>query len=290
VHAALGEHLGRPGTERVLHLGDQGQQRALVRRTVGESRGDDQLRSSVHRDLPAVALVEARRRLHDPALGIREVLLSRVGRHAKVPRERLAAAALATGLRPASLCAVRGGLARFESRLRRRDRRQPGLPRDLHPLHEHGFEGRQVPLPKLGEGAVRRDIARREQPIRDVLLERPRNPPRGEGLGGIRIQQHRDHHLRVEWPVTPTVPFIRRVERGQAQRRHRVRDEERRMALGAPVPRRRGRQRGLIGRARTKGRRHAPANTAAVRQTFLARRLLAQTNPSKRAGRNARRP
>ena len=152
-------------------------------------------------------------------------------------------------------------LARIGLHLRPIHRQRPELDDarfagDRHDLHEQRLERRQVLLPKLRDRSVRRKIARRQHAIRDILFQLPRDPTRRKRPGGIRVHQHRHHHLRIERLIAAPIPLVGRVERLQIQRGDRVGDEERQMAFGEPVARRRREQQRLIGRTRTKCRRH----------------------------------
>jgi hypothetical protein len=114
--------------------------------------------------------------------------------------------------------------------------------RDLDDLHEQRFERRQVLLPKVRDRAVRWKVARGQHPIRHILFQFPCDPSRGECPGGIRVQQHGHHHLRIERLIASAIPLVGRVECLQIQRGHRVGDKERQMAFREPVTGRRRKQ------------------------------------------------
>lgn len=79
--------VGALGSATDAYTVDEGQERPLISRAVGEARRHDHLGVVIDRYLAVVALVEAWGGLHDPTLGVREVILRVIGWHAEIARE-----------------------------------------------------------------------------------------------------------------------------------------------------------------------------------------------------------
>ena len=100
----IGQHVTRVLTQRGVGLIDQRQEFRIVRGAVGQARRDNHLGRFIDGELPVVALIEAGRGLHDPALGIGEVILGVIGRHPEIAREGFVPRPLrpSSGVRPFS--------------------------------------------------------------------------------------------------------------------------------------------------------------------------------------------
>lgn len=133
-------------------------------------------------------------------------------------------------------------------------------------LQEQPGQGRQVGLPKRGEGVVVRVLIRREDPVGDLLVGGPLDRP-GRGLPcAAAIEQE----LHQEGPVVgrlaaPVAGLVRRDDRGKIQRGlHDITEEQGQVPLREPVPEGRGQQEQLLGVVGLEGF-HARDSIARVR-------------------------
>ena len=114
---------------------------------------------------------------------------------------------------------------------------QPHLLGQLDHLHEQIGQLLQVQRP---------EVARAQHPKRQVLVQPALNLARAEHARGVTVDQHLDHHGRVERLVACAPTFVTRIERLEVQRIDRVANEVGQMPLGQPVLQRRRQQHLLL--------------------------------------------
>ncbi|MNR09366.1 hypothetical protein D3C85_1255630 [compost metagenome] len=112
---------------------------------------------------------------------------------------------------------------------------QAALARQAHHLHEQRRQLLQVQRPEVRERAVRRVVLCRQHPQGHIFVQLGRQLARAEGAGGVTVDQHLDHHGRVERLVARPALGIPGVEGAQIQAVHAVADEVRQMPFGQPV-------------------------------------------------------
>ena len=123
---------------------------------------------------------------------------------------------------------------------------QPHLLGQLDHLHEQIGQLLQVQRPEVADRAVLGEVARAQHPKRQVLVQPALNLARAEHARGVTVDQHLDHHGRVERLVACASTFVTRIERLEVQRIDRVANEVGQMPLGQPVLQRRRQQHLLL--------------------------------------------
>ena len=160
--------------------------------------------------------------------------------HPRLRQQRLDLRLQASRLFAHPLIAHRLALARLRAHLRPVDRelakpRQSHLARHLHHPHKQLAELRQMSASELTYRAMLREVARREHPKRDILLQLPRHRARGECAPRVGIDQHLDPHRRLVGGVASTVPLVGRIERRQVQCIDHIADVMSQVPWGNPL-------------------------------------------------------
>ncbi len=124
---------------------------------------------------------------------------------------------------------------------------QAHLTGQAHHLHEQLAQFPQMESSEVADRAMRREVVGSQHTKCDIFVQLPGDLARAEHSGGIRVDQHLDHHRRMERLVARTAAFVARVERLQVQAVNRVADEVGQVPLGQPVLQRLRQQYLLLG-------------------------------------------
>jgi hypothetical protein len=114
-------------------------------------------------------------------------------------------------------------------------------------LLEEALQRRQVPLPKVGDRAKVRLVARSQDPERDVFEHAALDPTRRAHADTAAVHQHLRQHDRVIRRIAPFLVFVDRGDRRQIHVIDQVAHEVRQVTLGQPVPEARRQQQILLG-------------------------------------------
>jgi hypothetical protein len=117
---------------------------------------------------------------------------------------------------------------------------QTHLSGQLEHLHEQIAQFLEVKRAQVADRAVLGEVACAQHPKRQVLMQPALDLARAEHSSGVAVDQHLDHHGRMERLVARSASRIPGVERAQVKRVDRVADEVRQVPLGQPVLQRRG--------------------------------------------------
>jgi hypothetical protein len=112
---------------------------------------------------------------------------------------------------------------------------QAHLARQAHDLHEQVREFLQVQCAEVTDRAVGGEVARGQNTECHVFVQLARDLARAEHAGGVAIDQHLDHHGRVERLVARAVLVIARVERAKIQSVDGVANEVGQVPFGQPI-------------------------------------------------------
>jgi len=116
----------------------------------------------------------------------------------------------------------------------------------LEHLHEQIAQFLEVKRAQVADRAVLGEVACAQHPKRQVLMQPALDLARTEHARGVTVDQHLDHHRRVERLVAGATAGIAGVERLEVQGIDRVADEVRQVPLGQPVLQRCGQQHLLL--------------------------------------------
>ena len=89
---------------------------------------------------------------------------------------------------------------------------QSAFLRQLHHLHKQVRQFLQVKGAKVAKRAMRRIVARREDPERDIFMQLPGQLARREHAGRIAVHEHLHHHRRMKGLIARTAACIPRME------------------------------------------------------------------------------
>ena len=134
---------------------------------------------------------------------------------------------------------------------------QTHLAGQANDLHEQVAEFLQAQRAEVADRAMRGEVARAQHPEGYVLVQLACDLARAEHTSGVAIQQHLDHHRRVERLIARAVLLVARVECAQVEPVHRVVDEVRQVPFGQPFLHRFGQQHHLLRVVRKVVRGHA---------------------------------
>jgi hypothetical protein len=104
--------------------------------------------------------------------------------------------------------------------------------------------------PEASNRRVVGNLVGRDHPEGDIVATAPLDPTRRTHPDRIRVDEQRDHHLRIVGSGTPAVTAIGRIERPEIQLRNALKHEPGQVVLRQPLAQRRRQQQLLITIAR----------------------------------------
>ena len=119
---------------------------------------------------------------------------------------------------------------------------RPHLARQAHHLHEQLGQLLQVQRTEVRDRAMRGIVVCSQHAKRHVFVELGRDLARAEHARRVAVDQHLDHHGRMERLVARAALVIAGVERAQIKTVDAVADEVRQVPFGQPVLQRLGKQ------------------------------------------------
>jgi hypothetical protein len=126
------------------------------------------------------------------------------------------------------------------------NRHQAGLGAQLQNVGEQVSERLLMTSAKPRDSGVIRSLVRADHAERDILHAAALDHPRRALADGIRVEQQRDHHLRVKRCATPAIGAIGTVDPAQIDLLDRVKHTPRQVILAQPVAQARGQQQLMV--------------------------------------------